>query len=224
MVFSSNEIHCSTKVFDNSLEIITLQFEPRYLMGNSQDSLSKKHRDFCFLHAKDFKNHIPSPMAAPLAQLILQMKKEFDNQTDEYPLYIKSLLNVLIISLIRDYGYSTDTVLHRSSEILKVLEYIDNHLAEPLTLIELAEFVGISPTYFSALFKQFCNVTLWHYIAAKRIEKAIQMILDENFQGTMLDIALSCGFHNTANFNKAFRKHTGMTPSEYRNLGDVLLH
>ena len=50
------------------------------------------------------------------------------------------------------------------------------------------------------------------------------MMLDQNFKGTMLDIALACGYNNTANFNKAFRKHIGMTPSAYRKSEDILLH
>jgi len=50
------------------------------------------------------------------------------------------------------------------------------------------------------------------------------MILDDTFKGTMLDIALSCGFNNTANFNKTFRKLTGMTPTDYRMSKNRLLH
>lgn len=224
LVFSSNENHCSTEVFDSDMGIITLQFDPRYLIGSRQDSLSKNHRDFCFVHASNFAHFIPSYEAAPLSHLFLQIKEELESQTEEYSLYVKSLLNMLIISLIRDYGYSSEAAFRRSSDIFKVLEYIDNHLAEKLTLEELSAVAGVSPTYFSALFKSFCNETLWHYVSAKRIEKAMRLLQRDDFHGNMLEIALACGFNNTANFNKAFRKHTGMTPSNYRNMGDILLH
>lgn len=49
------------------------------------------------------------------------------------------------------------------------------------------------------------------------------MVLDDIYKGTMLDIALACGFNNTANFNKAFLKLTGMTPSDYKKAEDILL-
>ena len=40
----------------------------------------------------------------------------------------------------------------------------------------------------------------------------------------MINIASECGFNNTANFNKAFKKFTGMTPTEYRESGDIFIH
>ncbi len=224
LVFSGNEWHCITEIHDCGLELINLHFEPRYLLGNSHNSLSEKHMDFCFAHSSEFKNYIPAKDAGFLAEQILRIEHELKEQPDEYALCIKSHLNLLLISLIRDYHYCTQVPTHRISEILKALKYIDTHFTEPITLEEIAREAGVTPTYFSAIFKNFCNITLWNYISAKRIEKASRMILDENFSGTMLDIALACGFQNTANFNKVFRKYTGTTPSGFRTSQDSLLH
>lgn len=224
LIFSGNEPHCITEIHSKGLELINLHFEPRYLFGDSHNSLSVKHADFCFVHAANFKNHIPANATLNLAELFLRMEDELKRKDDEYVLCVKSLLNLLLISLIRDYGYCTKVSTHRMNEILSALEYIDMHLSESLTLEAIAHVAGMSPNYFSALFKRFCNVTLWEYISSKRIEKASHMMLDQNFKGTMLDIALACGYNNTANFNKAFRKHIGMTPSAYRKSEDILLH
>lgn len=223
-VFAGNEWHYITEIHDNGLEIINIHFEPRYLLGNSHNSLSAKHMDLCFAHSPEFKNHIPAKDAAVLAGLLLDIEKELKEQSEEYALCIKSYLNLLLISLIRDHGYCTQVSTHRMNGLLKAVEYIDTYFNEPLTLERISNVAGISPTYFSALFKRFCNITLWNYISNKRIENASRMILDENFTGTMLDIALACGFNNTANFNKAFRKHTGVTPSVYRKMKNNLLH
>lgn len=215
-VFSQNEWHCITEIFQDGMEIINLHFEPRYLLGNSNDSLSMKHAGFCFSHSDSFQNRIPADTAQFIAQTILNIERELREQSEEYALCVKSHLNFLLISLIRNHNYCTNLPSHGTSKILKSLNYIDEHFTEQINLKDIADIVGLTPTYYSMLFKKFCNVSLWHYITAKRIEKAIHMILDDDYNGNILDIAMTCGFNNTANFNKAFKKQTGMTPSQYK--------
>lgn len=224
LVFSGNEWHCITEIHEDGLELINLHFEPRFLLGSSHNSLSARHMNFCFAHSPNFKNHIPAKDAQFLAQLICNIENELTAQHDEYILCAKSYLNLLLISLIRDHDYCAKASNPRMSEILKALKFIDAHFTEPITLEEIASVAGVTPTYFSSVFKEVCNVTLWNYITNKRIEKASRMILEEASKDTMLDIAIACGFNNTANFNKAFRKFTGMTPSNYRTSKDSLLH
>lgn len=103
------------------------------------------------------------------------------------------------------------------------MDYIHRCLTESLTLNGIADAVGVSPTYFSAVFKQVNGVTLWEYINEKRIETAMQ-IFDSKSGDNVLDVALQCGFNNTAHFNKMFRKYTGRTPSEYRKHGYTALY
>ena len=159
-----------------------------------------------------------------MEQLFRGIEQEIREKPAEYPLEIRSLLNLLIVEIIRHHGYAAEgqTGLPQLPGILKAMAFIDAHLEEPLSLPDIAAVAGISPNYFSTLFKRICNVTLWDYITAKRVEKAIHMICEETDR-TMLEIALACGFNNTANFNKAFKKQTGMTPSRYRGAGDMLL-
>ena len=66
-------------------------------------------------------------------------------------------------------------------------------------------------------------MTLWDYISAKRINKAAQLLATETKTMNILDIATQCGYNSTANFNKAFKKITGMTPSEYRSNRNVMI-
>ena len=70
-------------------------------------------------------------------------------------------------------------------------------------------------------FHQCFHVKLWDYITAKRIDQA-KRLLRGSEDMTILDIAVSCGFHNTANFNRAFLKFTGITPSSYKTRQELL--
>lgn len=223
-VFASNEFHCITEVGEQGLEITNLHFEPRYLLSESGETFSQANQNFCFAHAKSFDNHLPGSKCSGLRDIFTEIQQELAEKESEYAASVHALLNLMAILLIRKHGYSAgQTAIAQLPGILNAMSYIDSHLDEQLSLQEIAAEAGISPNYFSTLFKRVCNVTLWDYITAKRIEKAIGLICGDSGM-TMLDVALSCGFNNTANFNKAFRKQTGMTPTGFRNAEDPFLH
>lgn len=224
-IFASNEFHCITEVGGDGLEITNLHFEPRYLLMEGADSLSQANQNFCFAHAKSFGNRIPKDECGLLREMFCELQQEMTAKRPEYPVSVRALLNLMAVRLIREHGYSAEQSgsMPQLSGILKAMDYIDSHLVEPLTLQEISTAAGISPNYFSTLFKRLCHVTLWDYITAKRVEKAIHLICGDSGM-TMLEIALTCGFNNTANFNKAFRKQTGMTPTCFRNTEDPFLH
>ena len=219
-VFSSNEFHYITEVTSAPLKLLTVHFEPCYLFGSSFDSLSSRCINLCFTHSDNFKNRIVASDAVTLQKILFQIKDELSNHAAESSLLVKSYLNIFLVELIRNHnfvGQSRSFKRKNVHAIRNAVDYINLHLAEPIALADIAKAVHVSPSYLSALFKDFFQVSLWNYIMSKRIEIAILLLIDKNNQSTILEIALQCGFNNTTNFNRAFRKHTGLTPSEYRN-------
>ena len=61
---------------------------------------------------------------------------------------------------------------------------------------------------------------MWDYVNSRRIDAAIRLLADNELN--ILDIAVKCGFNNTANFNKTFKKITGLTPTEYRHSDEYI--
>lgn len=57
-------------------------------------------------------------------------------------------------------------------------------------------------------------MTVWDYINIKRIDKALSLLANSN--ENVLTVATKSGFNNSANFNRIFKKITGLTPKEYR--------
>lgn len=222
-VFSSNEAHCITKTGKDGLNITNLHFEPRYL----GDDLSGSYMNFCFFHSDEFCNRIEAKNADVLRYHHDKIKNEFLCGSEQYQLAIKSHLLLLLIELLRAHNYRANIALDKSDmafDILAVYDYIDKHLQDPITLKELADIANLSPNYFSHLFKKLNSVSLWDYITAKRIEKAVRLIRSKENNLTMLRIALECGFNNTVNFNKAFKKHKGITPSQLKDNLNLLPH
>lgn len=230
-IFHSNEIHCITRIDQgHNLTLMNLHFEPRYLWGVSFDSLSADHANLCFSRDDRFPNRLPRnhPVTAQIRALLLKIEQELTKQPAEYQLMVKSRLNEILVLLIRELQYNaaaqgTSVGKHSIDAIRRAMRYIDDNLHADLSLSAIAETAQMSPTYFSAVFKQVNNITLWHYINHKRVELAMHAI-DGNPEAKMIDVAVSCGFNNTANFNKMFKKYTGITPSFYKKYGHIAFY
>lgn len=228
-VFSSNEQHCITATGVDGLCITNLQFDPQFIQYNGTNfdyTTVITNSRFCFQHNPLFQNKIDAKDAAELIQLFCLIKNELFGQSEEYVLSIKSYLQLLLIKLVRDFGYmdKTNTMnAEQLSHIHHALVYIDEHFTEQITLQELASLAGLTSNYLCSLFKQISGMTLWDYISAKRINKAAQLLTTQDNTMNILEIAMHCGYNSTANFNKSFKKITGMTPSEYRSNNYVMI-
>ncbi|MDF2924453.1 MAG: two component AraC family transcriptional regulator [Paenibacillaceae bacterium] len=93
--------------------------------------------------------------------------------------------------------------------------YIEEHLAQEVSLEEVAEMLGLNASYFSQLFKQVTGETFVHYRISRRMEKAKRLLGLANYRIT--DISYEVGYADHPHFTKTFKKFTGISPSEYRS-------
>ncbi|TXK83807.1 response regulator [Paenibacillus sp. N3.4] len=94
--------------------------------------------------------------------------------------------------------------------------YIDNHISEELSLEEVAEKMGLAPTYFSYIFKKMTNETFVQYRMKKRIEMAKRLLEMPHYK--VVDVGVTIGYQNYPYFTKIFKKMTGCSPTEYRSM------
>ncbi|NJL23291.1 MAG: helix-turn-helix domain-containing protein [Leptolyngbyaceae cyanobacterium SM1_3_5] len=99
-------------------------------------------------------------------------------------------------------------------ELDRVTNYIDHHLAEGVQLAQLAQIVSLSPSHFARLFKHSTGQTPHQYTMQCRLEAAKWLLMTQ--QGSIEQISSELGFANPGQFATFFRKHTGLTPSGYR--------
>jgi AraC family transcriptional regulator len=95
-----------------------------------------------------------------------------------------------------------------------VVAYIEEHLAEPISLAALAQLARLSPYHFSRAFKQSFGVPPHRYHTSRRIERA-KALLAKPAQ-SVTEIGFTLGFCEASSFSAAFRRETGLTPSSYR--------
>ena len=109
-------------------------------------------------------------------------------------------------------------LLHEAEQQSPLLQKIEAQLAEPsdraLTSRELAERLHISPCYFCKLFRKQTGLTFTEYRTQVRIETAKQLLLDPNRR--VSEAAYESGFDSIPYFNRAFRRHVGCSPSQFR--------
>jgi len=209
----------------DNLEIIILDFEPRLIWSNYGDYFEQNFLYTFFNRGPDFENRIEAKdsIANEIMELILDIQKELDDNLPEQRQIIKvKLLNIL--ALLNRYYYKKglvhapdeDISKKFPQEINKVMDYIDKHLSENISLNELADMVHMSPSYFSRLFSKINGLGVSQYINKKRIQKSIYLL--HNTDMSVIEIAYQCGFNNLANFYKVFKAATNSTPSALRGL------
>jgi AraC family transcriptional regulator len=94
-----------------------------------------------------------------------------------------------------------------------VVAYVEDHIAEPISLATLAQQVRLSPYHFCRAFKQSFGVPPHRYHTGQRIERAKTLLAKSD--PSVTDIGFTMGFSQTSSFTAAFRKATGLTPTAY---------
>lgn len=100
------------------------------------------------------------------------------------------------------------------AEIWKARKFIEQHLAEELSLTRVAKAVHISANYLSEKFKKVTGANFVDYIARARIEKARALLKDVDLR--ISEIAFAVGFQSLSQFNRVFKKLLRKSPTEFR--------
>lgn len=98
--------------------------------------------------------------------------------------------------------------------ITGITRYLQEHLAEEISLSVLAEQFHLNPQYISQLFKSEIGVNFLAYLTNIRMEKAKKLLLSTSL--SIAEVADQAGYRDYRVFTKAFKKSEGITPSQYR--------
>ena len=110
------------------------------------------------------------------------------------------------------------TKAHRTyyaRRITRVLDYIEGHLDEDLSVENLSAVAHFSPFHFHRQFTAYTGITVGRLVQVLRLRRASQQLVF-NSGASISDIAYDAGFANAESFSRAFRKETGQSPSAFR--------
>src|SRR6266403_367976 len=101
-----------------------------------------------------------------------------------------------------------------TTSMTRARQFIEDHQAEPLALGRIAQVANISRHYFCKMFKKATGMNFIDYLSRVRVEKSKTLLLNPN--STISEAAFASGFQSMTNFNRAFRRIVGHSPTQFR--------
>lgn len=195
----------------NELEYVAVFF--------TEDFLSRATADFT-ANAKARLVTACGPRDELVRSIALALAAEIDAGLPAGKLYAESLVNTLAVHLLRHY--STDSLIPDLSfgglpahKLRRVVEFMNAHLEQDLSLTELAEAVELSQYHFARAFKQSTGQTPIQFLMQRRVAAAKQLLAQSELP--IVEVGLRTGFKNQSHFTTLFRRLTNVTPRAYRN-------
>ena len=98
------------------------------------------------------------------------------------------------------------------NKIIEVKNIIDDNLSTALSIMNLAQLVGINDYHLKKGFKELYNTTIYSYTVKKRMYKSKELLLNEELN--VNEVAFLMGYNDATNFTAAFKKYYGYTPGK----------
>lgn len=189
----------------DGIELFVIEFAPQLFMNQFRGLFFGKHvEQNCVISDKDNIN-----------QLFREIQAESEKKLMYSRIIIGAKLVEMLSLMMRHYDIADKSSDKMSSDMYRALEYIDEHYRDDISQQDAAGLIGMSTTSFSKRFTKCMGMGFTSYITHKRIHFAIHLL--QSSEKTVLEIALECGFNNTASFYKAFKKITNLNPKDYRS-------
>ncbi|HVX63167.1 MAG TPA: AraC family transcriptional regulator [Pirellulales bacterium] len=157
----------------------------------------------------------PCRMGAELRRLVRTLNQQVIAGTSASETAAASLRLTLCATLLQAARQLTaPRALPPTRTVQTVIDFMESHLAEPLAMDDLAREANCSRARLFQIFKDATGMTPNHYLQRLRIQRAQTALASTDEPVT--SIALRCGFSTSQYFSNVFRKHFGLTPSDFR--------
>ncbi|MBM7539815.1 helix-turn-helix transcriptional regulator [Amphibacillus cookii] len=212
------ELHGAYPVKGRSFKLHAIVFHLNLIKSFTFDLIDNEYLDH--LHAIDFPpfKRLQTPRAKVLLQQLLDT---YFNKAYGFEMEVKGYLYLILADLLRD---NSQNVHHVSPEVANklniikaIMQYVDNHLDQQITIAKLAEQAQMSEGHFSRFFKSIVRMTPIEYVNSVRINKACELL--KKTDKKIIEVAMDVGFDNQSYFIRTFKKQRKCSPSQFRKDG-----
>lgn len=215
---SAGEIHRPITYPGKAYERIIIYVSPEFLAHCGQDrfDLSK-----CFQQARETSSVMHAPPGKNHDLLYHMDKLEAVARQEGYAneLYVEALFVEFMILVNRAMlanELAENTLVTYDQHISQVIDYINAHLTEELSIDGLAETAFISKYYLMRKFKAATGYSIHQYITSKRLLLAKQLLTTSDLPIT--EVSCQCGFTDYSTFSREFKKAFHTTPKKFRQI------
>ena len=148
-------------------------------------------------------------------ELLNNMLLEYENKNNSFQHIINTYFISLTSYISRQFSISENTSTKKLLHFADTVSCIERNFTQSFTLETLASTTHLSVRHFTRIFKQIYNLTPTEYIIKLRIEQSCRYLTYTNLSVTQ--IAMDCGFYDSASYSKQFKQRIGISPTKYRN-------
>lgn len=127
---------------------------------------------------------------------------------------LRAIAGLLVTNDTPPAAQPSERIYLSPPKLRRVIDFIEAHLHESIGLDDLARAAGLSSNHFLRVFKLATGETPYHFLRARRLERARQLLAEDAMP--LAELALECGFANQAHFTAAFSRELGISPGRYR--------
>ncbi len=177
-----------------------------------------------FYHSNEGKfevNPIFAKNDSCLSMLIRSLEAALNNPSEKSKLHMDYMARALTVNFLSKYAeeasdssYKNSADRLKPSQLRRVLEFMEENIANDIGINDLAAIAGVSRTNFIRRFKVSMHCTPARYLYLLRIRHARELLKQPDLP--IAHIAIACGFADPAHLSVSFRRETGVTPSVYR--------
>lgn len=175
-----------------------------------------RNQDILPNQAKDLYYKLFRALEEAARQLKLTISDKQENLMDALEkIFSFGELHQKLVRQTETFFQAADNTVEENSTIFMIKDYISQkYMNETLSVKDISDHVFLSTSYVCTFFKNETGQTLNQYLTEYRMEKAKQLLLDPRYK--IADISSRVGYSDGNYFGKSFKKHTGFSPSEYR--------
>ncbi len=203
MLFSPQTAHGTAGVMPGPVELVSIHFDLRIERGVD------------FFAVAPFKPLVHVKQWKGLYEQALRVASEWRGQGRiGQNILVRNLTRCLLVEVIRRYTRAGNAPLATDARVLEVLRRLDTEFAAPLTADEMGQWVNLSPSHLTALFRKELGITPTETLRGRRMREACRLLLGSSL--SVKEIAHQAGFRDPLYFSRAFHKATSMPPLTYR--------
>ena len=162
------------------------------------------------------------PRYSEIIDCFLNIYNQTSHEIEDEFAFFSCLFSLFSVLKQENYFHQSNKSNNNESNlqfIANVLDYMELHYSEEITTQDVARSTGYSTEHFCRLFKGLFNTRFSLYLMQFRIEKAKQLLP----MLSIIEISERCGFSSQSNFTRAFRKTTGISPTDFKRNGKSML-
>lgn len=207
MLVTNGELN--TPRWMQALDEISLVLDPHFVADIVREGLPADRVEFVTQR---------SVYDATIGRYTEAFRSEIETHAVNGLLYADTLTVGFVLHLLSRYGVAKPKIpvprgKLNSFQLRTVVDFIQSHLSDDVSLLALAEHANVSPFHFARQFRATVGVPPHQFVLRQRVQKSVRLIKAGKLR--LAQIAVESGFHDQPHFIRAFRKVVGTTPSRY---------